>query len=109
MQQTSAMGCNGIQWDATAYNRLWYFYNVTFLQRGIFTTNLSSEKILLTNHLLMDNARARSIIIRYLGKNDLPLAIPGESPLMVLSNDALTPIERDSNVRPIRKQYPQRP
>jgi len=48
MQPTDAMGCNGIQWYATAYNRLWYFYNVTFLQRDIFTTNLSSGKILLT-------------------------------------------------------------
>ena len=75
------------------YNRLWYFYNVTFLQRDIFTTNLSSGKILLTNQLLMNNARARSIIIYYLSKNDLPLAISGESPLMVLSNDASTPMK----------------
>ena len=83
MQLTDAMRCNGIQWYATAYNRLWYFYNVTFLQRDIFTTNLSSGKILLPNHLLSDNARARSIIICYLNKNDLSLAIPGESHLMV--------------------------
>ena len=64
MQPTDAMGCNGIQWYATAYNRVWYFYNVTFLQRDIFTTNLSSGNILLPNRLLLDNARARSIIIR---------------------------------------------
>ena len=79
MQPTDAMGCNGIQWYATAYNRLWYFYNVTFLQRDIFATNLSSEKILLTNQSLLNNARARSIIICYLNKNDLSLAISGES------------------------------
>ena len=48
MQPTDTMGCNGIQWHAMVYNRLWYFYNVTFLQRDIFATNLSSGKILLT-------------------------------------------------------------
>ena len=40
--------CNGMQRHTMVCNRLWYFYNVTFLQRDIFTTNLSSGKILLT-------------------------------------------------------------
>jgi hypothetical protein len=62
---------------------------VVFLQRDILATwhfcNESvKRKILLTNHLLMNNARACSIIICYLSKNDLSLAIPGESPLMVI-------------------------
>ena len=48
MRWYATNGYNGMQWYATAYNRLWYFYNVTFLQRDIFTTNLSSGKILLT-------------------------------------------------------------
>ena len=56
---TYTMVCNGMRLTYTmvyncilaytlAYNRLWYFYNVTFLQRDIFATNLSSGKILLT-------------------------------------------------------------
>jgi hypothetical protein len=73
---------------------------VTFLQRDIFTTNLSSGKILLTNRLLMNNARARSFIICYLIKNDLPLAIPGGSPLMVLDIEAQV-----GNTSPTRGVY----
>ena len=64
MRLTYTMVCYGILAYTLVYNRVWYFYNVTFLQRDIFTTNLSSGKILLPNRLLLDNARARSIIIR---------------------------------------------
>ena len=64
MRLTYTMVYDGILAYTLVYNRLWYFYNVTFLQRDIFTTNLSSGKILLPNRLLLDNARACSIIIR---------------------------------------------
>jgi hypothetical protein len=48
MRLTYTMVYDGILAYTLVYNRLWYFYNVTFLQRDIFTTNLSSGKILLT-------------------------------------------------------------